>query len=239
MTKRLPGRARHLIVTVEQLFKSREGHLPRLYFLIRNQGFQKLINRVNVDEVHHVHTAGLPHHGLDAFRPAWGRVDEMKAVLSHNVKFGAYSATVTPPHILKTVELKVLRPDYVFIQLTSNRPNTMYATHEVTKSIDELSNYDCFLSDPFDLVAQPHVLIFVDNKDLACRISSYLDSRLPEELRDQNFVMHYHSQMSEKYLQFAHKCFTQENGPCRIMVATSGQSVVSCRHHYPCLFVGG
>ena len=72
MTKRLPGTARHLIVTVEQLFRSREGHLPRLYVLIRNQGFQKLINRVNVDEVHHVHTAGLPHYGLDAFRPAWG-----------------------------------------------------------------------------------------------------------------------------------------------------------------------
>jgi len=109
----------------------------------------------------------------------------------------------------------------------------MYATHEVTKSIDELSNYDCFLSDPFDPAAQPHVLIFVDNKDLACRISTYLDSRLPEELREKNIVMHYHSQMSVKYLQFAHRCFTQKNGPCCIMVATSSQSVVCC--HYQVL----
>ena len=189
-----------------------------------------MINHVNIDEVHHIHTAGLPHHGLDAFRPAWGRLDKLKAVLSHNVIFGAFSVTVTAPHILKTVELKILHPNYVFIHLTSNRSNTMYARHEVMKSIDELSNYDCFLSDPFDLVAQPHVLIFVDNKDLACRISSYLDSCLPKELRKKNIVMHYHSQMSEKYLQFAHNCFTQKNGPCCIMVATSSQSVVRC--HY-------
>ena len=230
MKKHLPGTARHLIVTVEQLFKSREGHLPRLYILVRNQGFQKLINRVNVDEAHHIYTAGLPHHSLDAFCPAWGQLDELKAVLSHNVKFGAYLATITAPHILKVVELKILHPDYVFIHLTSNRLNTMYAKHEVMKSIDELSNYDCFLSNPFDLATQPHVLIFVDNKDFACRISSYLDSRLPEELRQKNIVMHYHSQMSVKYLQFAHKCFTQKNSPCCIMVATSSQSVVCC--HY-------
>ena len=107
----------------------------------------------------------------------------------------------------------------------------MYAIHEVKKSIDELSNYDCFLLKPFDLVAQPCVLIFIDSKDLACRISNYLDSCLPEALQKKNVVMHYHSQMSEAYLKFAHMCFTQSNGPCRIMVATSSQSVVSssCR----------
>jgi len=215
-----------LIVTVEQLFKSREGHFPRLSLLLRNQRFHKLINRLNVDEVHHVHTAGLPHHGLDAFRPAWGKIDELRAILPRKVKVGAYSATVTSAHILRTIELKILRPEYVLIRVTSNRPNTMYSTFEVTKSIDDLRNYDCFLSSPFDLVAQPHVLIFVDNKDLACRISSYLDSRLPQELQKKNIVMHYHSLMSERYLTFAHNCFTQENGPCHIMVATAGQSVV-------------
>ena len=234
----MPGQARHLIVTVEQLFKSREGHFPRLYVLIRNQGFQKLISRLNVDEVHHIHTAGLPHNGLGAFRPAWGRLDELRAILPHRVKVGAYSATVTAPHILRTVELKLLRPTYVFIHLTSNRPNTMYATHEVKKNIDELSNYDCFLMKPYILEAQPRVLIFVDNKDLACRISNYLDSCLPKELRKKNIVMHYHSQMSEEYLMFAHKCFTQINGPCRIMVATSGQSVVRCQSFFSCLLSG-
>ena len=114
-------------------------------------------------------------------------------------------------HILKTIEAKILRPSYTLIRLTSNRPNTAYATHEVTKSIDELSNYDCFLSDPFNFEKQPHVLIFVDNKNLACLIASYLDLHLPLEHRNKNFAMHYHSGMSERYLQYAHKAFTQEN----------------------------
>ena len=142
--------------------------LKALYMLVHNQHFQKLINPLNVNKVHHIHTAGLPHHGLDAFRPAWGKLDELKVILACKIKVGAYSATVTPPHILKTVELKILCLNYEFIHLTSNQPNTMYATHEVMKNIDELSNYECFLLSPFNPATQPHVLIFVDNKDLAC-----------------------------------------------------------------------
>ncbi len=137
------GQARHLLVTVEQLFKSREGHLPRLYVLLQNQHYRKLVTRVNVDEVHSIHTAGLPHYGLPAFRPAWGRLDELKAWLPPTVRWAGFSATI-PPHILKTVEAKILRPSYTYIRLSSNRPNTTYATHQVTKNIDELSNYGLF-----------------------------------------------------------------------------------------------
>ncbi|KAH9052274.1 P-loop containing nucleoside triphosphate hydrolase protein [Lactarius vividus] len=169
------GRARLLIVTVEQLFKSREGHFPRLAVLVRNLWFQRHIARVIVDEAHNIHTAGLSHYGLDAFRPAWGRLDELKAILPH------------PIHV------------------TSNRPNTVYAAHEVLNSIEDFQNYECFLACPFSLVSQPRVLIFVDKKELALR--------------------HYHSQMSQKYLQVAHEAFTTPEGNCRIMVATSGQSV--------------
>ena len=40
------GTARHLIVTVEQLFKSKEGHFLRLYLLLRDTRFQKHIPQV-------------------------------------------------------------------------------------------------------------------------------------------------------------------------------------------------
>ncbi|KAH8978068.1 P-loop containing nucleoside triphosphate hydrolase protein, partial [Lactarius hatsudake] len=72
---------------------------------------------------------------------------------------------------------------------------------------------------------QPRVLIFVDKKELACRITAHLDSCLPSEYQDKGIVRHYHSQMSQKYLQVAHEAFTTPEGNCRIMVATSGQSV--------------
>jgi len=106
--KQVPGEARHLIVTVEQLFRSREGHFPRLYVLLHDQRFQKLVLRFNVDEAHHIHTAGVPLYGLDAFRPAWGKLGELKALLSTKVRWHCFSATFAP-HILKTVEARLLR----------------------------------------------------------------------------------------------------------------------------------
>ncbi|KAH8981064.1 P-loop containing nucleoside triphosphate hydrolase protein [Lactarius akahatsu] len=185
--KRTPGTARVLIVTVEQLFKSREGHLPRLALLLRNRSFQKHLARIVVDEAHNIYTAGLPHYGLDAFCPAWGRLDELRAIFPAS---------------------------YVSIHVSSNRPNTMYATHEVVNSIEDLCNYECFLAVPFSMATQPRVLIFVDNKGLACRISSHLDSCLPPQLRNKGI-----------YLEATHEAFTTPSGTCRVLVATSSQSV--------------
>lgn len=92
---------------------------------VRNLRFQKHIARVVVDEAHNVHTAGLPHYGLDAFRPAWGRLDELKAILPRSVCWTLLSATF-PPHIRTTVEKKLLRTSYDGIHVTSNRPNTVF-----------------------------------------------------------------------------------------------------------------
>ena len=222
---RCPGRARLIIITVEQLFKSREGHFPRLALLMRNLGFQKHVVRVFVDEAHSIHFAGLAHYGLNAFRPAWGRLDELKAVLPQNVCWTVLSATF-PPHVRATVEKKLLRPGYEAINVTSNRPNTVYATHEVINNIEDLRNYNCFLASPFSMKSQPRVLIFVDKKDLACQIAAHMDSSLPTEHRDKGIVRHYHSKMSQKYLQLTHEAFTEPTGICRVLVATSGQSVV-------------
>lgn len=162
---------------------------------------------------------------MDAFWPAWGRLDELKSILPRTTRWACFSATF-PPHILKTVKEKLLLPSHVHIQQTSNRPNTTYATHQVLNSIDDLRNYECFLSTPFNLETQPRVLIFVDNRDLSCRIARYLDSRLPVIQRKKGFVLHYHSSMSGDYLTRAHNSYTELHGMCRIMVATSGQSVV-------------
>ena len=96
------------------------------------------------------------------------------------------------------------------------------------KSIDELRNYECFLllAKDFSLEAQPRVLIFVDNRNLCSRIARHLRLLLPEDRRDLGIVRHYHSLMSEQYLQRAHKDFTDPDGPSRIMIATANQSVV-------------
>ncbi|KAF9537104.1 hypothetical protein CPC08DRAFT_651860, partial [Agrocybe pediades] len=160
-----------------------------------------------------------------AFRPAWGKLGELKKILSNNVRWKAFSATF-PPHILETVTKTILKTNYVSIHVTSNRPNTIYATHQVFESIDDARNYECFIHGPvFDFDKQPHVLIFVDNKDHTNLIARHLDSLLPPDYRDRGVVRHYHSGMSERYLRQTHEEFVKEDGLCRILISTSGQSV--------------
>ncbi|KAF8221223.1 hypothetical protein L208DRAFT_1329412, partial [Tricholoma matsutake] len=218
-----PGSACHIIVTVEQLFKTPEGHYLQLAVLLWNCHFQKQIKRVHVDEAHSIYLAGLACHGLLAFQPAWGKLDELKAILPSSVPWQALSATF-PPHILKTIKTKILRPNYASIQVSANRPNTIYATHQVVTSLETPQNYDCFLMTLFDLASQPHVLIFFDDTDLASKIVEHLDKLLPMQYRDQGAVQHYHSGMSEIYLQCAHLAFTEQDGICKVLCATSGES---------------
>ncbi|KAK0421813.1 hypothetical protein EV421DRAFT_1694851, partial [Armillaria borealis] len=61
-----------LIVTTEQLFRSKSGHLSRLYCLIRDTRFQQRIRRIHVDKAHFIFFAGEKRYGIDAFREAWG-----------------------------------------------------------------------------------------------------------------------------------------------------------------------
>jgi superfamily II DNA helicase RecQ len=175
--------------------------------------------------VHNIHTAGLSHYGIDAFHPAWGRLDELKAILPQSVCWALLSATF-PLHIRKTVEKKLLQLGYENIFTTSNRPNTIYTTHEVINSIEDMQNYECFLLSPFSVESQPRILIFVDKKALACQVATHLDSCLPVEYQDKGIVKHYHSMMSQRYLQVTHESFTTLTGICCILVATLGQSAV-------------
>ncbi len=103
----------------------------------------------------------------------------------------------------------------------------MYATHQVHRSIEDPRNYICFIQQPFDFNRQPHVLIFFDDKDLTKKVAQYLDAQLPLEHRGRGIIRHYHSGMSEAFLKQVHYSFVSETGMCRILVATSGESVVS------------
>jgi superfamily II DNA helicase RecQ len=159
-------------VTVEQLFKLCKGHFPHLAIFVCNLQLQKHIAWVIVNEAHSVHTAGLPHYGLNAFCLAWSCLEELRAILPWSVCWTLLSATF-PPHICTTVEKKLLHKGYDTIHITSNQPNTVYATHNVLNKIEDLQNYKCFIASPFSVESQPCVLIFVGKKELACQIAAY------------------------------------------------------------------
>ncbi|KAF9259028.1 hypothetical protein L218DRAFT_1004331 [Marasmius fiardii PR-910] len=77
--------------------------------------------------------SGLELYGSPAFRPAWGKLGELKNHLSKSIWQG-FSATA-PPHVMAAIEHSFLKADYKMLQSSLNRPNLIYATHCVVKSL--------------------------------------------------------------------------------------------------------
>lgn len=223
----------HFIVTPEQLFVDpKNGHMSLFgQTLLTNRTFQRSITDVFVDECHSIHVAGLGSNGLPPFRPCWGRLDEIKTQLPRSVCWHGMTATL-PPHMFKTVSEKILHQGFRSTRATSNRKNITLATHQVVGSLEQLRNYRCFLTMPYNHATQPRVLLFFDDKTLAMKVAKYLQGLLPsatpeEKNRHAGVVCYYHSDMSLSYLEEKHVAFNSVPSQCRIMCATSGLSLVS------------
>ena len=214
------------------------GHLPRLARLIEDRDFRKRILRVHVDEAHFIYTAGLDLYGLSAFRPAWGRLGEFRTKLGKKVVFQALSGT-QPAHIKKTITEHLLfdQEKLCSIELTSNRPNTMYATHPIVGGLSDFRNLEFLVPDPsltdFQL---PKALVFHDNLDECTAATLYLNDRLPKPLRNKGLVQYYHGGMSQGYLTLVYDDFKKEDGICRILHATEGASTVISSFSFPFMY---
>ena len=205
------------------------GHLPRLARLIaENRPFVKLIKRVHVDEAHFIYTAGLKHYGLGAFRPAWARIGEFRIKLGRHIPIQALSGT-QPPHIKAAIIKNLLFEDSQLcsIKLTSNRPNTVYATHPIVGDLSDFRNLDFLIPRPYPLGWNiPKTVVFHDSVEQASDAALYHTRRLPDNLQKKGIVMHYHGGMSKDYLTQVYEDFIEPNGRCRILHATEGASTV-------------
>ncbi|KAF8825281.1 hypothetical protein HHX47_DHR4000326 [Lentinula edodes] len=218
-----PGSARLFLVTPEQCWRNSAGHLTRWGHMIRQHQFKKRVRYLIIDESHSIPTQGIAQYGLPAFRPAYGRLDELRVLLGPHIVSVALTATA-PPHMCKVICAKALRPNHTSIITSSNRANTIYATHTVIGSIDNLENYKCFIQQPFDLSLQPRILIFREHMAATVDLAQYLTSCLPPEYHHLGIIKHYHSGMSPTYLKETHYEFARAGGSCRILVATSAES---------------
>ncbi|KAF8836200.1 hypothetical protein BDN67DRAFT_911642, partial [Paxillus ammoniavirescens] len=72
-----------------------------------DRAFTSKISRVHVDEAHNIYTAGLSHHGEDAFRLAYGRLGYFRVLLHKGIPFQVLSVTL-PPHVLMTIERELI-----------------------------------------------------------------------------------------------------------------------------------
>ena len=229
------GKFRILIVQPEQL-QAFGGHLPRLAQVLRHSPFSKFVKQVHVDKAHNIYTAGIPLYGQPAFRPAWGKLGELRLWLPKNTPIQALSGTL-PRHIINCITDKLLfQSDYVPIELTLNRPNITYATYPITDSLRNLRNLQFLIPEhgdnSFDPKVIPKTIIFHDNLQEAANAANYLNSLFPETMRHQRIAKHYHSVMSADYLERTFQDFASWDGVTRILCATSGASTVRIKFLY-------
>ena len=221
----------------EQLFLS-NGHLPRLARLIaEDRDFARLICRVHVDEAHFIYTAGLKHYGLPAFRSAWGRLGELRIKIGKQIPVQALSGT-QPPHIKEAIKKSLLfeESNLCSLELTSNRPNIVYATHPIVGQLSDFRNLDFLVPHPYPVDwIPPKTVVFHDSVEQASEAALYHTRRLPEALQKSKLVMHYHGGMSKEYLTQVYEDFSDSNGHCRILHATEGASTVCERYIFSVL----
>jgi len=212
-----------LIVQPEQL-SMMAGHLPRLTRLVdRNRLFRKRIVRVCVDEAHFIYTAGSDLYGLPAFRPAWGKLGELRVKLGKNVVFQALSGT-QPEHIKRTLIKHLLfnEGELCHIKLSSNRPNTVYATHPIIGDPSDYRNIDFLVPEHFPVDLQlPKTLVFHDNIEECTSAAIHINNRLPQRLRNKEIVRHYHGGMSKQYLTEVYEEFSKSDSSCSIVSSNS------------------
>ncbi|EIW80150.1 P-loop containing nucleoside triphosphate hydrolase protein [Coniophora puteana RWD-64-598 SS2] len=195
------GVYRNILVAPEQFFRH-NGHLPRLAFImLTSRAFVKSIGFLNCDEAHMIQTAGLPRRGEEyAFRPAYGKIANIRALLAKDTPILVLSATLPPPTLYTVLGSLRLDPDQTLkILQPTNHPNHFYAVHELHGSISNLKNYNFLIPLYSNPTMPPKTVIFVENREATATIARHLRKHFPPSLQTDRIVAHLHAGMSPEY----------------------------------------
>jgi hypothetical protein len=112
------------------------------YLIDEDHKFAKLIRRLHVDEAHFIHTAGLGHYGLPAFRPTWGRLGDFRIKIGRNVPTQTLSGTQLK-HIKETIIKSLLfdEDNFLSIKLTRSLVFSFLFRTLLTGSYPKLSSF--------------------------------------------------------------------------------------------------
>jgi len=216
------------VVQPEQL-SSIDGHLPHLARLInRDRKFAQCIRYLHVDEAHFIATAGQALYGVPAFRPAWGRLGELRIKLGRQVVVQALSGT-QPSHIKKIIVDNLLLDEDTThsIKLSSNRANIIYATHPIVGKLTDFRNLNFLIPQPFPKDCRvKKTIVFHNSINNAATAAGHHQRQLSESPECKGLVKHYHSVMSKKFLTDTFDDFRRPDGKCRILHATEGAATV-------------
>jgi superfamily II DNA helicase RecQ len=207
-----------------------DGHYSKFATLLRkpDRKFVSRVARLQLDEAQNIYTAGIPKHNQPAFRPAYGNFDALRLLFPKTTTVTAFSATF-PRHILDVIKKKlILSPTHFFIRCTSNRPNIMYATHQIVGALSDFRNLSFLLPSNFAFhppMEIPPTVIFHDNIKECSNAATFVDNLLPMGLRGLGLVKHYHGLMSQDYLERTYQDF--QAGHCRILHTCPGMESAS------------
>ncbi|EIW75800.1 P-loop containing nucleoside triphosphate hydrolase protein [Coniophora puteana RWD-64-598 SS2] len=226
------GVYQNILVAPEQFFRFK-GHIPRLASLImRVQSFSKNVGHLLVDEGHSIHTTGFVRKGEKApFRPAYSRLNEVRAAIPSSTPVMVLSATLPPPTLYTVLDSLRINPETVTkLFLSTNRPNHFYAVHKMHNGPRTLKNLDFLIPVSSSPNPLPKTLVFVDTRDRAQDIAHYLRNRFPQQLQTKRIVSHLHSGMSEDYGQGVFNDFKNTNEIATVIAtscASNGVDVAS------------
>ncbi|KAJ7744501.1 P-loop containing nucleoside triphosphate hydrolase protein [Mycena maculata] len=217
---------RHYSVSPEQCGPY-EGHIPRFAKLLHDPKWVKAVKLLQIDEAHFIATTGQAKGKEAAFRPAFSDLGERVRVhLPSSAVCTAYSASM--PNRVCNLLMKTLRMEptkTVKLELSTNRPNLIYATIPMIGSINNFTNLHFLFRQPFPAnYLLPKSMIFLDDKKKAAKLARHLNSELSPALAAQEPFRHYHSSMSKHYLEDTVARFRETNGGVRCLIATESAS---------------
>jgi superfamily II DNA helicase RecQ len=217
------------VISPEQMFPH-HGHLT--FFgkeIRRNKSFRRTLQHIFFDEVHCIDSLGMAHNGVPPSRPAYGSpLKQLRFILPSGISLSGLSATLTRHSKAVAVQTLRLRPNFLEIRQTVNRPNLIYARVRLKGRPKAYDNMNWLVPLGFDEIYPEKILIFVDTEQEAQGVAHCMNSCFSPRMQYPPSAGHYHAGMSGKYLQNAHTKYEDPSPENRfkILVATKSAALV-------------
>lgn len=143
--------------------------------------------KIVVDEGHCISKWG------PVFRPAWGKIGDIRALVPHPVPFLVGTATATPEEQILIKKSLHFDKNHAFYNLGNFRPNLVWKVQTLDSKRPFVSQLD-FLIPPHpsaeNFSSSEKVLVYVNDRPTAHSLAYHLRSRLPCDLEDRVEVYH-------------------------------------------------
>lgn len=129
----------NVILTSPEQCKLIRGHQTRLFQLLQDHKFGIRIHWLVVDKSHLVRLWGMTLGDNVAFRPAWGRIGDIRTRLPTKTPYLTMTVTA-PPVIESSIVSSPRMKDPVVLRSTVNHCNIAYAVYPVYGNLRNLIN---------------------------------------------------------------------------------------------------